>query len=233
MSSRSRPAVGHALRAAGRLRQCADIHAGTRAAARSPPRDAAKPHRRGDRSGAGRRASQRGESCPRRAPASARHAAVLRHQARHDGGRGVARRRRLVHRDPRAAAGGYSGKLYRGARCRAEPRQRIRHGPASRAFTDKLAARAGALRQGRQSPRWVPATSRSRRPAAPTWSLTFRNLHNWMELGFATRGLRGDARALKPGGVLGRGGTSCRSGEAAGSARATNGYVNEDVCASS
>jgi predicted methyltransferase len=57
--------------------------------------------------------------------------------------------------------------------------------------------------------------------------LTFRNLHNWMEAGYASEALDGCFRALKPGGVLGieahRGRTDKPQDP-----KAKSGYVRED-----
>jgi predicted methyltransferase len=56
--------------------------------------------------------------------------------------------------------------------------------------------------------------------------LTFRNLHNWMNQGYAPDALAAMNRALKPGWHPGYRGTSRRPGETPGCARG-NGYVNE------
>jgi predicted methyltransferase len=57
--------------------------------------------------------------------------------------------------------------------------------------------------------------------------LTFRNLHNWMKLGYAKQAFEAMNRALKPGGILGvvdhRADPARPRDESAG-----NGYVNED-----
>jgi predicted methyltransferase len=57
--------------------------------------------------------------------------------------------------------------------------------------------------------------------------VTFRNLHNWMNLGFAPDALAAMHRALKPGGILGV--VEHRADPAKPvDPLATNGYVNED-----
>jgi predicted methyltransferase len=57
--------------------------------------------------------------------------------------------------------------------------------------------------------------------------LTFRNLHNWMNLGYAKQAFEAMKRALKPGGILGV--VDHRADPAKSpDERAGNGYVNED-----
>ncbi len=57
--------------------------------------------------------------------------------------------------------------------------------------------------------------------------VTFRNLHNWMNLAFAPEALAAMHRALKPGGILGI--VEHRANPAKPvDERATNGYVNEE-----
>lgn len=57
--------------------------------------------------------------------------------------------------------------------------------------------------------------------------LTFRNLHNWMNLGYAKQAFDAMNRALKPGGILGV--VDHRADPARPrDERASNGYVNED-----
>jgi predicted methyltransferase len=64
-------------------------------------------------------------------------------------------------------------------------------------------------------------------PASCDMVVTFRNLHNWMNLGYAKQAFEAMARALKPGGVLGI--VEHRGNPAkAQDPRATNGYVNEN-----
>jgi predicted methyltransferase len=63
-------------------------------------------------------------------------------------------------------------------------------------------------------------------PASCDMVVTFRNLHNWMNLGYAAKALAAMHRALKPGGILGV--VDHRADAAkAQDPRATNGYVNE------
>ncbi len=57
--------------------------------------------------------------------------------------------------------------------------------------------------------------------------VAFRNIHNWMNLGYARPAFESMARALKPGGILGV--VEHRADPArAQDPRATNGYVNEE-----
>jgi predicted methyltransferase len=57
--------------------------------------------------------------------------------------------------------------------------------------------------------------------------VTFRNLHNWMNLGYASQAFSAMHRALKPGGILGV--VEHRADPSRPrDPRATNGYVNED-----
>jgi predicted methyltransferase len=64
-------------------------------------------------------------------------------------------------------------------------------------------------------------------PASADLVLTFRNLHNWMDGGYASEALAAAFRALKPGGVLGieahRGRTDVPQDP-----KAVSGYVRED-----
>lgn len=57
--------------------------------------------------------------------------------------------------------------------------------------------------------------------------LTFRNLHNWMNAGYADAALAGFYRALKPGGILGIEDHRART-DRAQDPKAENGYVRED-----
>jgi len=57
--------------------------------------------------------------------------------------------------------------------------------------------------------------------------LTFRNLHNWMNLGYAKQAFEAMNRALKPGGILGVVEHRADPGKPRDE-RAGNGYVNED-----
>jgi predicted methyltransferase len=64
-------------------------------------------------------------------------------------------------------------------------------------------------------------------PGSADLVVTFRNLHNWMELGIAEQALAEMNRALKPGGTLGV--VEHRANPAKPvDPRAANGYVNED-----
>jgi predicted methyltransferase len=64
-------------------------------------------------------------------------------------------------------------------------------------------------------------------PGSCDMVLTFRNLHNWMNLGYAPQALAAIHRALKPGGILGV--VDHRADPARPpDARASNGYVNEE-----
>jgi predicted methyltransferase len=61
--------------------------------------------------------------------------------------------------------------------------------------------------------------------------VTFRNVHNWMNLGYAKQAFESMARALKPGGILGV--VEHRADPARPlDPRAGNGYVNEDFAIS-
>jgi predicted methyltransferase len=64
-------------------------------------------------------------------------------------------------------------------------------------------------------------------PGSVDMIVTFRNLHNWMNLGYANEALAAMFKALKPGGILGvvdhRG-----DPQKPQDPRAANGYVNED-----
>jgi len=64
-------------------------------------------------------------------------------------------------------------------------------------------------------------------PASCDMVVTFRNIHNWMNLGYAQGAFEAMARALKPGGILGV--VEHRADPAKPQdPRATNGYVNEE-----
>ena len=64
-------------------------------------------------------------------------------------------------------------------------------------------------------------------PGSVDMVVTFRNLHNWMNLGFANQAIAAMYKALKPGGILG---IEEHRGDPAKpqDPRAANGYVNED-----
>ena len=64
-------------------------------------------------------------------------------------------------------------------------------------------------------------------PASADLVLTFRNLHNWMEGGYAAEALAGCFRALKPGGILGIEAHRGRTDKAQ-DPQAKSGYVRED-----
>jgi predicted methyltransferase len=64
-------------------------------------------------------------------------------------------------------------------------------------------------------------------PASADLVLTFRNLHNWMEAGYAPEALAACFRALKPGGVLGIEAHRGRNDKPQ-DPLAKNGYVRED-----
>jgi predicted methyltransferase len=57
--------------------------------------------------------------------------------------------------------------------------------------------------------------------------LTFRNLHNWMDEGYAESALEGFFRALKPGGILGIEDHRART-DVPQDPKAANGYVRQD-----
>jgi predicted methyltransferase len=64
-------------------------------------------------------------------------------------------------------------------------------------------------------------------PGSADLVLTFRNLHNWMEGGYAPQALAGCFRALKPGGILGIEEHRGRS-DVPQDPKAKNGYVRQD-----
>ena len=64
-------------------------------------------------------------------------------------------------------------------------------------------------------------------PASADLVLTFRNLHNWMNSGYAAEALAGCFRALKPGGVLGVEGHRGRTDKPQ-DPKANSGYIRED-----
>ena len=72
-----------------------------------------------------------------------------------------------------------------------------------------------------------PGGSEIAPPGSCDLVLTFRNLHNWMNLGYAKQAIEAMSRALKPGGILGV--VEHRADPAKPrDERAGNGYVNED-----
>jgi predicted methyltransferase len=93
------------------------------------------------------------------------------------------------------------------------------------AFSDKLAARPDLY--GKVEVTTLgPGNARIAPPGSADLVVTFRNLHNWMNLGFAPEALGAIFQALKPGGVLG---VVDHRGDPAKpqDPRAATGYVNE------
>ncbi|MEO8061753.1 MAG: methyltransferase [Pseudomonadota bacterium] len=95
-----------------------------------------------------------------------------------------------------------------------------------RSFGEKLGERPGLY--GKVE---VTTLGPSAEPIAPPGSVdmvvTFRNVHNWMNLGYAKEAFAAMFTALKPGGILGvveHRGDSKKPQDP----RASNGYVNED-----
>jgi len=66
-------------------------------------------------------------------------------------------------------------------------------------------------------------------PGSADLVLTFRNLHNWMDGGYAADVLAAAFKALKPGGVLGIEEHRARSDQPQ-DPKARNGYVRQDYC---
>jgi predicted methyltransferase len=64
-------------------------------------------------------------------------------------------------------------------------------------------------------------------PGSADLVVTFRNLHNWMDEGYAAAALEGFYRALKPGGVLGIEDHRARD-DVPQDPKAANGYVRQD-----
>lgn len=94
------------------------------------------------------------------------------------------------------------------------------------AFRDKLAARPD-LYGGAEITRFGPSGGDVAPPGSVDMVFTFRNLHDWMNGGWAPQALAAMYRALKPGGILGvtdhRGNPGLPQDPLA-----RNGYVNED-----
>jgi predicted methyltransferase len=93
------------------------------------------------------------------------------------------------------------------------------------AFSDKLGARPDLY--GKVEVTTLgPGNARIAPPGSADLVVTFRNLHNWMNLGFAPEALTAIFQALKPGGVLG---VVDHRGDPAKpqDPRAATGYVNE------
>ena len=115
------------------------------------------------------------------------------------------------------------GKLYAALMPTAPDNEFVTAGRKS--FTDKLAARPDLY--GNVT---VTSLGPGTFDVAPAGSadlvVTFRNLHNWLDLGFAKEAIAGMYRALKPGGILGvvdhRG-----NPDKPQDPRAATGYVNE------
>jgi predicted methyltransferase len=95
-----------------------------------------------------------------------------------------------------------------------------------KAFSDKLAARPD-LYSKVEVTTLGPGAQAIAPPASADLIVTFRNLHNWMNLGYANEAVAAMFKALKPGGILGvvehRG-----SPNKPQDPRAANGYVNEE-----
>ena len=111
-------------------------------------------------------------------------------------------------------------------RVRARATPRTRRLKLNAAFRAKIAA--DATTYGRSSrPCSASARRTSRRRVPRTSCLTFRNLHNWLEQGYAPEVFAAFYRALKPGGVLGiedhRG-----QRDAPQDPKAADGYVRQD-----
>lgn len=93
-------------------------------------------------------------------------------------------------------------------------------------FEAKLAARPDVYGQVTIS-RLGPGDFNIAPPGSADMVLTFRNIHNWMDLGIAEQAFAEINRALKPGGILGV--VEHRADPAKPvDPRAKNGYVNED-----
>jgi len=93
-------------------------------------------------------------------------------------------------------------------------------------FDVKLAARPDVYR-GVTVTHLGPGDFNIAPPGSADLIVTFRNLHNWMSLGFAPQALAEMNRALKPGGILG---VEDHRGNPAKpqDPRAASGYVNEE-----
>ena len=93
-------------------------------------------------------------------------------------------------------------------------------------FAEKLAARPDVY--GRVTVTALgPDAAGIAPPASCDLVVTFRNIHNWMNMGYEKQAFEAMARALKPGGILGV--VEHRADPAKPQdPRATNGYVNEE-----
>ncbi len=108
----------------------------------------------------------------------------------------------------------------------AVPRPKDPEAEASDAFRKKLAADPDTY--GRIKLRELGPDHTSVAPAGSAdLILTFRNLHNWMNAGYASAALEGFYRALKPGGVLGIEEHRARN-DVPQDPKAENGYVRQD-----
>jgi predicted methyltransferase len=95
-----------------------------------------------------------------------------------------------------------------------------------RDFADKLAA-LPAIYGRVEVTTMGPGAFAIAPPGSADLVVTFRNIHNWMSLGFAPEAFAEMNRALKPGGILGV--VEHRANPAKPQdPKATNGYVNED-----
>jgi len=98
--------------------------------------------------------------------------------------------------------------------------------PGKDKYRQKLAADPGTYGKVRMSELGLGHTD-----VAPAGSadlvLTFRNLHNWMNQGYAEAALAGFYRALKPGGILGIEDHRART-DRAQDPKAQSGYVRQD-----
>jgi len=98
--------------------------------------------------------------------------------------------------------------------------------PGKDTFRQKLAAEPATYGTVR-----ITELGRDHYAVAPAGSadlvLTFRNLHNWMDEGYAQAALEGFYRALKPGGILGLEDHRARD-DVPQDPKAANGYVRQD-----
>jgi predicted methyltransferase len=116
------------------------------------------------------------------------------------------------------------GKLYAAQTPAAPGNEFITSG--LKTFADKLAARPDLYGKVEVTS-LGPGIDAIAPPDSADMVVTFRNLHNWMNLGFAPEAFAAMFKALKPGGILGvvehRG-----KGDEPQDPRATNGYVGEE-----
>ena len=118
-----------------------------------------------------------------------------------------------------------SGKLY-AAQMPAAPGNEFVAASLAR-YSAKLAARPDLY--GKVTVTTLgPAGTEVAPPGSCDLAVSFRNLHNWMNLGYAKEAVEALNRALKPGGILGV--VEHRADPAKPvDPRASNGYVNEDA----